>query len=300
MADGLHGVLVVDKPKGPTSFAVVAEIRRVLRVRRAGHGGTLDPMATGVLPVCLGEGTKLAPFFLDADKEYEAEALLGVATDTYDATGVVVRKCDPAGVTEEHLRNVLQGFQGRIRQRVPAFSAVRQGGVRLYERARAREVVETPEREVEIRCIELLEAALPRFRFRVVCSKGTYVRSLAHDIGDALGVGCHLVGLRRVRTGAFGLEHAVPLASVAEAARAGRLPLIPPERAVAHLPSRIVTADVERRVRNGQRLQPRDVGDPSPGLFAVLNGEGRLVAVAQAPPAQDGLISIVRVFNISP
>ena len=297
MPGDLHGVLVVDKPRGPSSFGVVQEVRRVLGVRRAGHGGTLDPMASGVLPVCLGEGTKLASFFLDADKEYDAEMLLGVATDTYDALGAVVETRDASGVTEHALRMSLRCFLGRIRQRPPAFSAIKQDGRPLYERARAGEVVQAPEREVEIHEIEVLEVALPRVRLRVACSKGTYVRSLADDIGRDLGVGAHLTALRRTRAGAFGLAHSVPLAEVGAAARDGRLPLLSPTEALGHLPQARVEGELETRVRQGKALCGRDLGSPRPGVFAVVNAGGHLVAVAEAPADPARRVTLLRGFN---
>jgi tRNA pseudouridine55 synthase len=297
MAGELHGVLLVDKPRGPSSFRVVQEVRRVLGVKRAGHGGTLDPLATGVLPVCVGEGTKLASFFLDADKEYDAEVLLGVATDTYDAEGTVVATKDPSGVNEQALRSSLRCFLGRIRQRPPAFSAIKQDGRPLYERARAGEAVEAPEREIEIHRIEVLALSLPRVTLHVVCSKGTYIRSLADDLGRDLGVGAHITALRRTRTGAFGLDRAVPLADVAAAAAAGRLPLIPPAEALAHLPRAQVTGELEARVRQGQALTGHDLGSLHPGLLAVVNAAGALVAVAEAPSDPSRRVTIVRGFN---
>ena len=297
MPGELHGVLVVDKPRGPSSFGVVQEVRRVLGIKRAGHGGTLDPLATGVLPVCVGEGTKLASFFLDADKEYEAEVLLGVATDTYDALGAVVATRSTSGVTEQALRNSLRCFLGRIRQRPPAFSAIKQDGRPLYERARAGEAVEAPEREVEIHRIDVLALALPRVTLHVVCSKGTYIRSLADDLGRDLGVGAHVTALRRTRTGAFGLDRAVPLAEVGAAASGNRLPLIPPAEALAHLPRAQVTGDLEACVRRGQVLTGRDLGSPHPGVFAIVNAQGHLVAVAEAPSDPSRRVTIVRGFN---
>jgi tRNA pseudouridine55 synthase len=297
MGRAVHGVLVVDKPYGPSSFAVVQQVRRALGVQRAGHGGTLDPMATGVLAVCLGEGTKLAAFFLDAEKEYEAELLLGVATDTYDAQGQVVATRDPGGVTEHDLRVSLRCFLGRIRQRPPAFSAIKQDGRPLYERARAGELVAVPEREVEIFALELLEAPLPRARFRVVCSKGTYVRALADDIGRDLGVGAHLTALRRTRSGAFTLAQALPLEEVPGADRDGRLPLLALPDAIPHLPRVAVDGPLEARVRQGKLVTGLELGSPRPGPLAVVNEPGHLVAVVEAPRDPRGRVTITRGFN---
>jgi tRNA pseudouridine55 synthase len=296
----LDGVLVIDKPAGPSSFGVVQEVRRALGIRRVGHGGTLDPMATGVLPICVGEGTKLAGFFLGAEKEYEAELELGVATDTHDAMGQVTARCDPGGVTEERVRAALRGFLGRIRQRPPAFSALKRDGRRLYELARAGEEVEAPEREVEIRELEVLALALPRVRFRVACSKGTYVRSLAADLGAALTVGAHLTALRRTRTGRFTLADAIPLAALRAAHAAGTLRVIDPAAALAGLSRVVVPPEVERAVRQGKPLRVGELGRIEAGAtgpLAVVAAAGHLVAVAEPPAGPEGRLRLLRVFN---
>ncbi|HEY3356272.1 MAG TPA: tRNA pseudouridine(55) synthase TruB [Polyangia bacterium] len=296
----LHGVIVVDKPAGPSSFGVVQEVRRALGMRRVGHGGTLDPMATGVLAVCVGEGTKIAGFFLGADKEYEAEVELGVATDTYDAMGQVTARCDASGVTEAQVRAALDRFLGPIRQRPPAYSAIKQDGQRLYARARAGEEVEAPERDVEIRQIEVLGLALPRVRFRVACSKGTYVRSLAADLGAALGVGAHLTALRRTRTGRFTLADAVALAALRDAHQAGTLRVLSPAEALAGLARVVVPAATERAVRCGQPLRAAQLGlieGGAPGPLVILSARGDLVAVAEPPDGPEARVKLLRVFN---
>jgi len=198
------GVLVVDKPSGPTSFDVVRRIKRAAHVKRVGHGGTLDPLASGVLPICVGEGTKLAAFLLDADKEYDFTLRLGVETDTYDAQGAVTARRDPSAVEEAHVRGALAVFTGRIEQTPPIYSALKRDGRPLYAYARAGETVEIAPRAVTVH-----ELTLTSFRgpdavgLRVRCSKGTYVRSLAFDLGRRLGVGAHVTALRRTRSGPF-------------------------------------------------------------------------------------------------
>src|SRR5262245_10137393 len=187
----VHGVLVLDKPGQMSSAAAVDKVKRALGADRAGHGGTLDPLATGVLPICLGAATKLAQFLLADDKAYEATGVLGIATDTLDADGRVVAE-RPVDVDETALRDAIARFRGERDQVPPMFSALKQGGVRLYERARAGEEVDRAPRRVRIDQLELLAFEPPRFRIAVGCSKGTYVRSLVADLGTALGCGAHL------------------------------------------------------------------------------------------------------------
>ena len=211
----MHGVLVIDKPGGVSSTFVVDKVRRALDMVKAGHGGTLDPIATGVLPICIGSGTKVAQFLLADDKAYEAEGLLGVSTDTLDRSGRVIdeRPVDP-GLTREDLLAVLARFTGELDQVPPMYSAIKQGGTRLYHRARAGHEVERAPRRIRIDRLELVAFEPPRFRVAVACSKGTYVRSLVADIGDALGAGAHLTELRRTRSGRFTLDHAVSLDAI--------------------------------------------------------------------------------------
>lgn len=298
----LSGVLVVDKPAGITSFGVVAAVRRRLRVRRVGHTGTLDPMATGVLPLCLGEATKLAPFLTATDKRYRATIRLGVATDTLDADGQIVRVDPPervAAVGRAEIEQALARFRGRVRQRPPAFSAIKVEGRRLHERARAGERVEAPEREVTIHELTLVEAAPAEITIEVACSKGTYVRSLAADIGAALGLGAHVTALRRLSAGRFTLEDAIPLDDVPADADAVRARLRSPAEALAHLPAIRLEGRALDDVRHGRR---RPFPEAPVGLCRALDGEGRLVAVLEtagraparvvrgfrSPPAADG------------
>jgi len=188
----IHGWLVIDKPPGMTSTQVMARVRRLLNAEKAGHGGTLDPIATGVLAICLGEATKLAAYLLADDKAYEADALLGVETDTLDRTGNVTATHSTEGITRERIEAVLESLRGEHDQVPPMFSAIKQGGVRLYHRARAGEEVERAPRRVRIDRLELLAFEPPTIRVAIECSKGTYVRSLIADIGTALGCGAHM------------------------------------------------------------------------------------------------------------
>ena len=213
----LDGLLLVDKPSGPTSHDVVAQIRRRFRIPKVGHGGTLDPMATGLLVILLGKGTKISDRVMGHDKIYEGTFRLGVETDSQDADGQVVAEKDPAAVAVEAIVAQMQARLGDQMQLPPMVSAIKIAGVPLYKLARKGETVERQPRLIHVYRFELLEYAPPDVRFVVECTKGTYVRTLAHDIGQALGVGAHLVALRRTRIGQLDVARAQPLAELLEA-----------------------------------------------------------------------------------
>lgn len=294
------GVLVVDKPAGPTSFDVVSRVRRLLRAERAGHTGTLDPAATGVLAVCVGEAVKLQQFLTGGDKEYEATVVFGSATATGDAEGEVVARADASGLRPESVREALPRFLGLIEQVPPMFSAVRVGGRRLHEAARAGEEVERQPRQVAVHALELLDfvstpdrgVALARLTIR--CGKGTYVRALAVDLGNALGVPAHLGALRRTAAGPFRIEEALTLPEAERLASADR----------AALCARLVGMADALRDAPAIRLSPgevRDVGHgralargEAAGLVRALDGDGRLVAVCEAG---GGALRPVRVMS---
>jgi tRNA pseudouridine55 synthase len=296
------GVLVVDKPIGPTSFDIVRKIKRAARLGRSGkigHGGTLDPLASGVLPVCLGEGTKLAQFLLDADKEYDVTIELGAETDTYDAQGTVTARHDASGIDEAGVRAVLPAFMGPIRQVPPIYSALKRDGRALHEYARAGEHVEIAPREVTIHELVLGPWAGPAaVSLRVRCSKGTYIRSLAFDLGRALGVGGHVVALRRTRSGPFALAAARPLEEVLAALAEGAPPpLVSLEDALAHLPRRPVDEAAARALEQGKKVPWDTLGEvPGASRVAVLRPDGRLLAVAE--PRPEGTIRTLRVFGV--
>jgi tRNA pseudouridine55 synthase len=286
----VNGVLVVDKPRGITSFDVVAEVRRVFGERRVGHTGTLDPMATGVLPVCVGESTKLVPFLMSGDKEYEAELRFGVTTDSLDATGTVTSETNAANVSRSDVERALPGFVGAIQQRPPMHSAVRVGGQRLYELARRGLEVERQERTVVVHALELVDYAAPTATLRVRCGKGTYVRSLAADLGAALGVGAHLTALRRTRVGPFTIAQAVALDRLAPG-----MPLMTPAEALAdHATVPLDDAQV-RDVRAGKLRTIAELRAPegAGSHVRLLDAHGALVAVATADA---GRLTLARVF----
>ncbi len=249
----LHGLLLADKGSGVTSFQVVAHLRRTLRVPKVGHGGTLDPMATGVLPILFGDATKLTPYLQAQDKEYVATIRLGLTTDTLDATGRVTAERTVPALDAEALRAVLARFEGEIDQVPPMFSALHAGGRRLYELARAGLEIERPPRRVRIDALELTEWASPLLTVRVVCGTGTYIRSLAADLGAAIGCGARLEALVRTRLGSLGLADAVPWGVVSEGdAEVLRARVFPADRAVAHLPAVRLGDAGAGRLRAGQ------------------------------------------------
>lgn len=212
------GLLLLDKPENKTSYGAVACIKRISGEKRIGHTGTLDPMATGVLPILLGRATALSSYLLDADKKYIARVKLGVETDTCDITGTVLRTAD-VNITAEQLDDALKQFTGTLRQRPPMFSALKKDGVRLYELARRGETADIPEREIEVFSIQLLSALDENNEFEIEThvSKGTYIRSLARDIGNTLGCGATLTALRRTATSGFDISECIPLDSLTPA-----------------------------------------------------------------------------------
>ncbi len=200
----ISGILLLDKPVGITSNAALQTVKHCYRARKAGHTGSLDPLASGLLPICLGEATKLSAFLLDADKRYWVRVRLGEKTTTADAEGEIIESRPIDGIDEQAIRNVLPDFRGEIQQLPPMYSAVKHKGERLYDIARRGEEVEREPRTIHIHELELVGCELPEFELEVACTKGTYVRTLAEDIGERLGCGAHVVGLRRTGVGPYG------------------------------------------------------------------------------------------------
>ena len=251
-----HGIFNVDKPPGITSMDVVRQIKRLSSQRHVGHAGTLDPMATGVLPVCLGQATRLMQFIVDTGKEYLATVHLGVSTDTYDSLGEVTQRQDASDITVGMVEAALAPFRGVVEQTPPAFSALKMQGRRLYALARDGVAVQAPPRTVEVLKLELVEWQPPQARLSVQCSRGFYVRSLAHDLGQALGCGGHLSELRRLRTGPFCADDAAPLEAVKTSLEndAWESLLLPPDFAVLHLPAVQMDSWEARQVTHGQAV----------------------------------------------
>ncbi len=255
-----NGIINIYKEAGFTSHDVVAKMRGICGQKKIGHTGTLDPQATGVLPVCLGSGTKLCGMLTDQDKEYVAELLLGVATDTQDTTGRVLREC-PVAVSGEEVSHAVMGFVGKYSQIPPMYSAIKVKGRKLYELARAGVEVERSPREVFLHEIQILDLALPVVKLRVVCSKGTYIRTLCADIGDRLGCGGAMRSLVRTRVGGFGLEKALTLAQLEELGRENRIGevLLPVDSVFAECPALHVKPARARFLENGNPLVPGDL-----------------------------------------
>ena len=298
----MDGVLVIDKPAGMTSHDVVGAVRRAIRrpgisrkqAPKVGHAGTLDPDATGVLVVCLGRSTRLVPYLQASRKTYDARLRLGATTSTLDASGELLSEADAAGVDETALCEALKFFVGDIEQIPPMVSAVKVGGERLYAKARRGEVVERDPRPVTIHDI-VLEDFVPgpkaEASFLVTCSAGTYIRTLAADVGERLGVGAHLIALRRLGSGRFSLEQAVDLDKVAELAAADRLSeiLIAPAEAVADYPVLTASDADATALGYGKPLGPTGYDGP----VAVVDADGQLLAmVADA----DGAARPLAVF----
>ncbi|PLT20490.1 MULTISPECIES: tRNA pseudouridine(55) synthase TruB [Ralstonia] len=254
----VHGVLLLDKPIGWSSNDALVRAKRLLWAKKAGHTGTLDPLATGLLPLCFGEATKFSQDLLEADKTYEAIVRLGIRTSTADAEGEVLSE-RPVSVTPEQLQAAVAGFVGEIDQVPPMHSALKKDGKPLYEYARAGQTVDRAARRVTIHAIDVLatdlEAAEPTVTLRVSCSKGTYIRTLGEDIGEALGCGAHLVALRRTRVGELTLDGAVRLEALDAATEDARIALLAPVDALLQtLPRLELDAEQSRRFLHGQRL----------------------------------------------
>jgi tRNA pseudouridine55 synthase len=281
--NAISGVLVIDKPVGMTSHDVVQIVRKGTNIRRAGHTGTLDPRASGVLVVLLGPAVRLSEYVSASDKRYQAVVRLGTSTDTYDADGRITSS-SPVNVTEEQFEEALQKFIGEIEQVPPPYSAVKVKGRKAYEMARDGEEVELAPRTIKVYSLELLEWAPPEAVIDVYCSSGTYVRSLAHDMGEALGCGAHLVGLRRTKSGRFTLRDAVPLRKLREVFETGTWYhyLIPAAEALSDWPAIELTHEQVEAVRHGHRVPVTDtsMGDKARGI----SEQGELVALLEIDP----------------
>jgi tRNA pseudouridine55 synthase len=234
----MDGVLLVNKPDGLTSHDVVARVRKLSQTRKVGHAGTLDPFATGVLVLCLGKATRIVEYLVGCDKEYLATMRLGITTDTQDLTGQALATRPVTALSTDDLERVFSGLLGTSQQVPPMYSAKKVDGTRLYTLARQGKTVERTARQITIHSIDILEAALPDIRFRVSCSSGTYIRTLAHDVGERLQCGAHLTALTRTRSGAFSLEDTYALDRLAAITDPGELAhlLIPPDRALSFFP----------------------------------------------------------------
>jgi tRNA pseudouridine55 synthase len=307
----MDGIVVIDKPAGCTSHDVVSEVKKILGAKKAGHTGTLDPLATGVLPVCVNEATKLAPFLSAENKTYLATMLLGVRTDTQDTEGKVTERSDKV-VSETDIREALSRMVGKIKQVPPAYSALKHKGKPLYKYARAGEFPEIPPREVEVFSLNVRDISFPYVTFDISCSKGTYIRTVCYDVGNALGCGACLSGLRRLRSGFFTEDMAVPLEKGASAEKKKELlsKMLPMAQSLPTFAAIEVSESLADKLRAGfqpdaemmrQNVLPfLAAGD----MIKFINPNGQLVAVAEMQVSadvmtrQDGKAQAARMLRI--
>jgi tRNA pseudouridine55 synthase len=294
----ISGILLLDKPLGLSSNAALQRVKHLYRAAKAGHTGSLDPLATGLLPVCLGSATKISAFLLDADKRYRVRVRLGETTTTADAEGELIRTAPTDGITQAAVTAALGSFLGTISQLPPMYSAVKHQGERLYKLARQGIEVERQPREITIFGIELLDMALPEVEFDVHCSKGTYVRTLAEDLGEMLGCGGHVVALRRTGVGPY-LESAGPLVTMAQLESLGEEDygamdalLLPQDSALGHWPEVRLSEDACFYLRQGQAvLVPRA---PTEGLVRLYDPSARFIGVGEI--LDDGMVQPKRLL----
>jgi tRNA pseudouridine55 synthase len=296
----ISGILLLDKPQGLSSNQALQKVRHLFQARKAGHTGSLDPMAMGLLPICFGEATKIAGFLLGSRKAYDAEVRLGMTTTTDDAEGEVVSTRPVPELDAAALDVALCTLRGRIMQAPPAYSAIKQGGVALYKRARRGEDVQVPQRQVEVQRLELVQRDGDRLHLHVECGSGTYIRSLARDLGERLGCGAHLTALRRVwvdpfrRPDMWTLEQLQARAADGGTAGLDEL-LLPLEQGLEALPALTVTADQAVLLEQGKHLTHGVLGEQA--LCRAIDEQGRLVALVSIDPA--GEVRVRRGFNRS-
>lgn len=272
----MDGVLNVLKPPGMTAHDVVTFLRRELKTKKIGHAGTLDPQAAGVLPLCIGQATRLLEFLMHRDKEYFCELTLGITTETQDAWGKVLQTCDCSKITIDEIKSIIPQFLGTITQTVPAYSAVKIEGIPLYKRTRMGMKSEPVSRQVQVYSIKILKYQPPRLTFTIKCAKGTYVRTICHDWGQALGVGGHMSFLLRTRVGNLTLDDSITLEEIVKLKEKALLPM---EICVDNLEKIILADEQLKKLKHGQRLILPGTS-PLNGNIAVFNEQGNLEAIA--------------------
>lgn len=296
----LHGIVLLDKPPGLSSNQALQAVRRLLRAAKGGHTGALDPLATGLLPLCFGEATKLAGSLLGARKAYLAECRLGITTDTADSEGVILQQRTVPTLGDDRIEAALAGLRGRILQVPPMYSALKQDGERLYAKARRGETVEVPAREVNVHRLDLLSRDGDTLNLMVECGSGTYVRSLAVDLGEALGCGAHLTALRRLWVEPFRAPHMVTQARLEAAAEAGDEALLalvlPVSAGLSDLPELHLDEAQSMAISRGQQIELP--GLAARGKCAAFAPDGALLAVIE--PDAGGRARILRGFNLPP
>lgn len=294
----VDGLLLLDKPQGMTSNQALQKVRNLYRAEKAGHTGALDPLATGVLPICMGEATKVAGILLGNDKAYEVSAALGATTDTDDADGQVLRERPIGSYSRKQLESLLQGFIGDIQQVPPVYSALKQGGEPMYLKARRGDVIDLPARPVRIHAIELLELDAKVFSLRVTCGSGTYIRSLVRDLGEALGCGAHVTALRRLWVEPFQTLPLWTLEALQAIAEQGLQELDavlhPVADALVAVPKLALDAEQARRVGMGQKIR---ISGPVQACerIQLCNGEGLPLGLAEM--SAEGELTVQRLFR---
>lgn len=300
----MDGILNVNKPQGKTSFSIVAMVKRLSGERRVGHAGTLDPIAAGVLPICLGQGTRVTEYLQETPKAYRAQIELGTATDTYDCCGQITQEGDPSGITRQRLESALASFLGVIQQTPPMYSAVKHHGKRLYQLARAGVSVARKSRAARIHSLQLIDWQAPLATADIVCGKGTYIRSLAHDLGQALGCGANLKSLIRLRYGQFDIKDTISVPQLEDAFKLGRWQqfVYPIDTALLHYPAIVVDDASGHSISNGIPLvlgTGDDVQQPeAESRCRAYTGDGRFLAILSFNP-ETGEWQPEKVFTVS-
>jgi tRNA pseudouridine55 synthase len=285
MHDGISGILIVDKPAGISSAKVVACVKELFKAKKAGHTGTLDPFATGVLVCCINRATKLAGFFLHGNKKYEAVLHLGIETDTQDSTGNVTRICNPDKFSEETIKSVFKRYEGTLTQVPPIYSALKYKGIPLYKLARSDKPVQKPARKISIIDLNIQDIQLPTICFEVFCSSGTYIRTLCADIGASLGCGGHLKELRRIESSGFTIKEAITLEELKDLTSANKSSgrIISMSSALKDFPEHTADKILANKIKYGQILTKNDIvietANPSEGFMKILDAEEQLIAV---------------------
>ncbi len=294
------GLLLIDKPEGPSSAQVVSKVKTMIAAKKVGHLGTLDPFASGLLPLGVNEGTKVADIFLHAPKSYRGVIALGVETDSQDATGTVVQTCNVPPLTEKELRSLEHRFTGELQQVPPMFSALKKDGMRLYRLARQGKEVPRQPRAIRINKLVLRILSMAELEIELDCSRGTYVRTLASDLGKALGCGAHLKSLRRLACGHLTVTQAITLEDLERLNAEEKVPLIPIAKALSHLRAVTWNGSWVTRLRLGQQEILNQIGKPQEGeqVLRLLDPHGHLVALAGwSEEIPGGRWRLLRVFH---
>ena len=301
--DEAHGILNVIKPLEWTSMEVVRRIKRMTSQKKVGHAGTLDPQATGVLPICFGQATRVMEYLVNSPKAYSALVHLGVSTDSYDAQGEITQTRDASYVTKDDVNATLEKYRGTFHQVPPMFSALKKDGQRLYNLARAGKEVARPPREVEIYNLKITQWDPPELRLEMECGRGMYVRSLAHDLGNDLGCGAHLKDLTRLHAGPFDISTSISMEQVEEACEGGtwRSLLFPVDFPLLHYKAAVVQKDKAQAIRRGQGIYlglPTNASSSS-NMYRLYSTDGQFLALLQ-PGRVKGLWQAQKVFNLDP